>query len=256
METDLRNLGNSPACEYCLLDSVLTKYAHTNWLLQNEYHCIDIPPFVCIFDKETFLNSLLNLFSNGYLSAKDNTRKNIIHLNDKDIKSALFSQASNRSNQGFYFFLTSKGGERWESLSNPNWSIYTTVLWHNYETNIPGIYEAAILGNQKSWMQKRLNTFCATPDSEENLYPKILTKKTSNSALRQPIYWKNIKDCYCIRFQYELVDKSLVDKKIVLHKRNMIDELLMPLETYWYTHPYEGFCAEVKQALRNQGHDI
>ncbi|MGL5944078.1 MAG: hypothetical protein ACRC2S_27670 [Waterburya sp.] len=244
---------NLNACEYWLLDIALTRYISTGYLLLDSYGGMDVPPFVTIFSEEEIVSSLIKLFKLGYLLGLRNRGDDPFIPNEQEIKEALCPKKAYELNRFFLYFLTSEGGKKWESLSNPNWNTYTTLLW-DVDTDEQGINEAAILAVEQFWLQKRLNTFFAEPNLNlyDYLWPRMIGQSISKVIPYQPIYWKTFEECYCIKFNYELVEQSVIDSEaLASYRKNMINEPATSLEIYWYTHPYEHFHSQAEQALKN-----
>jgi hypothetical protein len=256
MKLDLTDARDLSACEYWLLNSTVTKPVSTGFILRDPYNGMDIPPFVYIFTEEEIISSLIKLFKTGYLLAFKNPREETYIPTGKEIKTAFLPGVG--SDAFFWFILTGKGGEKWESLSSPNWDIYTQ-LSDGFETEIPSIYQAGILGTGKTWVEKRFNSFCITRD-HEYLYPKIISQEVLEISPYKPFYWKILDRGYWIDFKYELVEKSLIRQQVFDScKRNAVDipdESSKTFENYWYKHPYGEFHFQAKQKLRNQGYDI
>jgi hypothetical protein len=161
----------------------------------------------------------------------------------------------------FFYSLTPEGGKKWESLSNPKWNTYTTLLWDGdiRQPKIGEVGEAAILAIELPWLYKRLNTFFVEPNLPlyENLWPRMINQNISKDIPHQPIYWKTFDECYWIKFNYELVEESSLGPEILAsYRTDMIDVTDTSLENYWYTHPYEHFYPLADQVLREQGYKV
>jgi hypothetical protein len=255
MSLAISELEKTNLCEYWLLDNMMTNHIFTRGLLPNENESIDIPPFVNIFSAKNILSCLIKLFDNGFLVANKN-RNNLDKFipNNLQIYNALHEEI-NINSSSFFVSLTRKGGQKWESLSNPKWRTYTTLLWEK-ETDRNGVFEALILGKELLWVNKRIANFFVHPRLHlyDNLYPRMIEKRMLTIVPYKPIYWKNMGRCYCVRIEYELVDRMLVDQnKLNLFRKNVINVPNTSLETYWYTHPYEEFHSQVRQKLQEMG---
>jgi|GEM_PF-5749032 len=119
---------NLSACEYWLLDTVLSMYVSTADLLLDDYDGINVYPFVPIFSKDEIINSFEKLFSIGYLLATRKHGDKTFVPKIQDIQKALSQK--NKYKQSFFYLLTGSGGKKWESLSNPNWNSYTKNLFN------------------------------------------------------------------------------------------------------------------------------
>ena len=238
-------------CEYWLLDTVLSMYITTADLLLDDYDGINVYPFVSIFTKKEIINSFIKLFSTGYLLA---TRKhgdeNFIPTN-REIREALSQRANHK--QSFFYFLTAKGGEKWESLSNPNWNAYTK-FYQAGNTDKPDIFAGDIFGVSLSWIKKRLKSFLACPISPDgdDLFPIIINQQFSTVVPYQATYWKAFSKGHKISFKYKFVAQSEIDSDILISYQEDTSEIAW--ETYWYTHPYGEFHSEAQQILKNLGY--
>lgn len=256
MSLAISKLQELNSCEYWLLNSMITSGIFTRGLLLDDHESIDIPPFVSIFSIESILFCLIKLFNDGCLTAtiKRNSLDKFIPDN-LQVYNALYEK-NNINLNSFFIYLTRRGGQKWESLSNPKWDTYTTLLWEK-ETDRSGIFEALILGKETSWINRRIANFFVYPKLHlyDNLYPKMIQKRMSSIVPYKPIYWKNMGKCYCAKLEYELVDRILIDQnKINFYRNSIINVDNTSLETYWYTHPYEEFHSQVKQKLQEMGY--
>ena len=245
MTTDLS------ACEYWLLDTVLSMYIPTADLLLDDHGGINVYPFVLIFTKDEIINSFVKLFSTGYLLAtRKNGDKNFVPKS-REISEALSQKANHK--QSFFYFLTAKGGRKWESLSNPNWDSYT-IFYQAGNTNKPNIFAGDVLGTNLSWIRKRVNLFLSCPISPDgdDLFPMIITQQSSTIIPYQVTYWKALPKGHRVSFEYKFVAQSSIDSDILIsYQEDKIEEVS---ETYWYTHPYGEFHSEAKQVLKNRGY--
>lgn len=248
-------------CQYWLLDSMLRRSIFTGWILPDSHKGVDIPPFISIFSIEELTISLLELFNAGYLLATIDLPKdrNLFIPTQSQIEIAMTTEHDENYSNGFYVYLSKKGGKIWESLSKPQWDIYTKVLWEKELDETRKVYEAVILGKQLSWLKKRVsNLFDDLNLPMHNyLYPKIIDSKMLTIVPYKPIYWKNLGKCYCINVKFQLTNKENIDKNILnFHRKNMIDISSTSIENYWYIHPYGQFHIHAKNKLRESGHEI
>jgi hypothetical protein len=258
VDTSLADLNE---CEYWLLDIAVTRYISTGYLLLSPYGGMDVPPFVSIFSKKTIVLSLIKLFELGYLLGLRNRGDDPFIPNEQEIEEALCLKKADELDRVFLYFLTPEGGKKWESLSNPKWNTYTTLLWDGdiRQPKIGEVGEAAILAIELPWLQKRLNTFFVEPNLPlyENLWPRMINQNIYKDIPYQPIYWKTFDECYWVKFNYELVEESSLDPEVLAsYRTDMIDVPDTSLENYWYTHPYEHFYPLADQVLREQGYKV
>jgi hypothetical protein len=242
-------------CTYWLIDSMLSRSAHTEWILPNVQNSLEVPPFVSIFSTEEVSTSLIKLFDNGYLfaSISQGMQKKLFIPTHEKIELAINTKNDENYSNGFYIYLSKKGGKKWELLSRPKWDIYTTILYQIYPEENSGIYEAIILGKQLSWLKKRVSNLFGDPnlDIYDNRYPKMIESKMLNTVPYKPIYWKNLGRCYYLSIKFDLVDKNKLDLDIFnFHKKNMINVERTSLHNYWYTHPYDEFHAHAQHKLK------
>jgi hypothetical protein len=202
------------------------------------------------------------LFDLGYLLGSKERGEKFFLPSTQEIERSLYPEMLENIDLIFFYSLTPEGGKKWESLSNPKWNIYTTLLWDGdiRHPKIGEIGEAAILAVELPWLYKRLNTFFAEPNLPlyENLWPRMIEQHIAKDIPYQPIYWKTFDECYWVKFNYELVDESSVDPDMLNSYRTDIIEVPPEtyLENYWYIHPYGHFHFSAKQVLRDNGYNV
>ena len=113
---------NLSACEYWLLDTVLSMYVSTADLLLDDYDGINVYPFVPIFSKDEIINSFEKLFSIGYLLATRKHGDKTFVPKIQDIQKALSQK--NKYKQSFFYLLTGSGGKKCRAISFSSVSFY------------------------------------------------------------------------------------------------------------------------------------
>jgi hypothetical protein len=249
-------------CKYWLLDSALYRIIHTSSVIPNNF-CdgVEVPPFGAIFSVDEVTTSLIELFNDGYLLAATDRpiELNSFIPSQSQIEMATRTKNDMNYDNGFYFYLTKKGGKKWESLSKPKWDTYTQMRGGHELEEGSGIYEAIFIAKQLPWLRKRISNLLGDPDENiyNYMYPHVIESRILTIVPYQPIYWKNLGRCYGCQIKFRLTDKKNIDKKTLMyHRANMIPVNGSRLEIYWYTHPYDEFSALVKDRLRRMGHDI
>jgi hypothetical protein len=245
-------------CKYWLLDGMLNRSIFTQQIFPDIQDSVDIPPFISIFSDEEVKISLIELFDSGYLLASNlrGMKRKFIPTKSR-IELAIATKNDGNDFNGFYIFLSKKGGRKWESLSKPKWNIYTTILYQIYPKEDSGIYEAIILGKQLSWLKKRVSNLFGDPSLHiyDNRYPKMIESQMLTTVPYKPIYWKNLGGCYYINIKFSLVEKENIDRdEFHFYKTNMINVERTCLGNYWYTHPYDEFHAHAQHKLKDMGY--
>jgi hypothetical protein len=242
-------------CKYWLLDGMLNRSIFTGCILPDSQDSVDIPPFISIFSNEEVKISLIELLDSGYLLASNllGMKRKFIPTRSR-IELATTTKSDENDFNGFYIFLSKKGGRKWESLSNPKWNIFTKVLYQIEPEESSGIYEVVIVGKQLSWLKKRVSNLFGDPSLHiyDNRYPKMIGSQMLTTVPYKPVYWKNLRGCYYISIKFSLVEKENIDRDMFhFHKTNMINVERTSLENYWYIHPYDEFHTQAQHKLKN-----
>jgi hypothetical protein len=251
-------------CQYWLLDIMLEKFVFTQAILPDNFGSTDEYPFVDIFSESEKLHTLFYLFEKGYLLAVTEPEKifekNIFFVPTKsEIENAIVKKNNIEYSIGFYMCLSEKGGEKWESLSNPNWSIYTTLLREiKLKIGSEVIHRVLVFGKKLSWARKRASNLFGNSSiiNYNHLYPNIVESKTFKVTSCKPIYWKGLGNSYLIMISFNLIGRDELDKEIFkFHRSNMIGVSSTSLDNYWYTHPYGDFRSHAKNKLIEMGYE-
>jgi hypothetical protein len=96
---------------------MLNRSIFTGWIFPDIQDSVDIPPFISIFSVEEVNISLIELFDSGYLLAsKSRGMKGKFIPTRSRIELAIATKNDENNSNGFYIFLSKKGGREWESL--------------------------------------------------------------------------------------------------------------------------------------------
>jgi hypothetical protein len=254
-------------CQYWLMNAMLCNIISTQSILPDKHGGTDHSPFVDIFTQEEKISSLLYLFEHGYLLAIEERQKifnkNIFFTPDQSqIEDAITINNNDDyyNNKIFYMCLSKRGGEKWESLSSPNWGIYTTIL-REFELNINGekINRIIVCGKKLSWAKKRMSSFldALNTSHDDYLFPNIIESKIFSTNSCKPIYWKDLGRCHLIMTSFNFTSKDNLDlKTLEFHGSNRIEVLSTSIEDYWYTHPYGEFHFEARNKLIEMGYGV
>jgi hypothetical protein len=171
-----------------------------------------------------------HLFTNGEIVAE------LLTENEKSIKDVTLTidriKACLDGKLDDSYYLTSKGGKKWESISHPNWNIFFRWRYFNIE------HESEIICAERKVLEKLLKV-----GYPGDLIPILGTEVWDMVEPWQATYWKILPSAYRVRYQCKTkrfesnLDTNMSEKLTETDKQeqNRDSENLEILE--WYTKP-------------------
>ena len=241
--------------DYWFLNSAIEDIIGFSWIVPNKIGEIGIncePLNISIADMALAME---RLFQEGNMLAITPNDLNFLYFEEKktldinllnqrgyipslkEIKNALKQQEIEGiyDNEQIYYFLTTKGGNLWESLSHPEWNKKI-----NYELRENYI---EVFGTDITLIKTFLKKYHLFDYDSYNITSPVLDAQIWNEIIPfQCLYWKTLPLAYKVNCQirYEKVNRESVDNnRELLNKRKAANNWYYNLAK-WYTNYYNS----------------
>jgi hypothetical protein len=221
--------------EYCFLDNAVEEVIGFSWIVPDErygYLAINRAPLNLTVAEIT--DVLHGLFQKGDLLAITPSDLDEYGVNRGFIPSKSEIDLAIYQKINLFYFLTSQGGNKWESVSHPNWNFYLSG------------YDGCSSCADRKLLEAYLALYHLIDHGNSRAYIIPGTESWETLTPFQPTYWKTLPIGYQVRYETKIVEfdeSAKRDPKLI--ERDKQAKNWCYSTRIWYTNYFKHCEAEL-----------